>query len=78
MINEENYSDAAQELHWWCVHNHSGSTSELYSIMCQLNYRPGPLENGPDGNFYTDMLKSGEIDPASLLELIHLTLQGDG
>ena len=32
-------------LYWYCVHNHTGQFSDLYSILCRSDYRPCILAN---------------------------------
>jgi len=71
---EDDYFDAAQQLYWWCVENHTGQNSDLYRIMCQLDYTPAASETRPDGDYYTRMLRDREIEPAYLLELIEEVL----
>lgn len=42
-IDSENYFDYAEAIHCFCTLNHSGQWSELYSILSQSEFRPGPL-----------------------------------
>ena len=73
-IDKENYFDAARGLHWYCVDNHSGMSSELYSIQCQLDYRPSCSENGASDDDYSgyvyECLEEGVIEPSELLASI--------
>ena len=78
-VNEDNYFDAAQALHWYCVNFHSGQYSDLYSIQCKLGYKPGGQESGCENDefaldFY-QALECGEIHPFELLEKIEDVLR---
>ncbi len=46
--------DLVKGLYWVCVDWHSGQWSDLYSISCQLNYRPGCCECSPGDEKDTD------------------------
>jgi hypothetical protein len=73
-ITSENYFEAAQALHWYCVDNHSGQSSELYAIQCELGYTPSLSENGVSEDnasaFFYEALEVGSIEAPKLLELI--------
>lgn len=73
----EDYFSAAQQLYWYCVNNHTGQNSELYSILSQLDYTPGPMETKPEEwNYYYELSKR-ELDPANLLEAIQAAMEDD-
>ena len=78
-VNEDNYYDAAQALHWYCADYHNGQTCELYTIQCKLGYKPGILEKGCGDNEFPLMfyqaLEYGEIHPFELLEKIQAVLR---
>jgi len=38
----------ASGLYWYCSDNHGGQSTNEYSVMSTSDYKPGPLENGPD------------------------------
>lgn len=40
--------EIADGLHWHCVDYHSGQWGPRYAIMCELDYRPGACERGPE------------------------------
>ena len=40
--------DITDGLHWFCSHHHDGQHSELYGIMSELNFKPGPLRTKPE------------------------------
>lgn len=42
-INQDNYFEVAEAIHAFCGDWHSGQTSELYSILSQSEFHPGPL-----------------------------------
>lgn len=73
-IDRENYFDAARGLHWYCVNNHSGMSSDLYAIQCELGYNPSHSENGASDDNYSgyvyDCLTGGIIQPNEILEAI--------
>jgi hypothetical protein len=73
-IDKENYFDAARGLHWYCVDNHSGMSSELYAIQCELKYTPSPSENGASDDDYSgyvyECLENGIMQPDEILEAI--------
>ena len=73
-IDKENYFDAARGLHWYCVDYHSGMSSDLYSIQCQLHYTPSRSENGASDDDYSgyvyDCLEEGLMEPSEILEAI--------
>lgn len=61
---------AACALYWYCTNWHQGQSSDLYSILSKLDYRPGALEHGPDPDgieaiIYSD-LEAKTIDPREL------------
>lgn len=60
-ITTENYFDAAQGLYWACVNWHGGQASDLYRISCQLDYRPGACESGPEDDTDAEMVY-GELN----------------
>lgn len=74
-VNAENYFDAAQALYWYASDYHSGQSSEIYSILSQLEYKPGASERGPDTEeakaFYR-ALELGKLKPDVLLKAIEL------
>jgi hypothetical protein len=39
---------AAQALYWYCHDNHGGQGDTLYITMCNLAYKPGLCESGPE------------------------------
>lgn len=43
--------DVVDAHYWFCVHNHAGQESALYSRLCRISryYTPSPLANGPAG-----------------------------
>ncbi len=73
-ITAENYFEAAQGLHWYCVEFHSGMSSELYAIQCELGYTPSCAEDGVTEDnasaFFYEALEIGSIEASTLLELI--------
>lgn len=73
-INKENYFEAAQGLHWYCVDNHSGMSSDLYAIQCELGYTPSPSENSASDEDYSgyvyECLENGIMQPDEILEAI--------
>ena len=77
-VTEENYFDAAQALHWYCVDYHTGQYSDLYSIQCKLGYKPGSQESGCEDGWASDVydaLECGEIYPDTLLQKIQEVLR---
>ena len=78
-LNEDNYYDAAQALHWYCVNFHGGQFSNLYLIQCKLGYNPGILECGCENDegalMFYQALEYGEIQPFELLEKIQDVLR---
>lgn len=40
-VNEDNYFEVAEAIHCFCTLNHSGQTSELYSILSRSEFKPG-------------------------------------
>ncbi len=73
-ITAENYFEAAQGLHWYCVDNHKGLGSELYAIQCELGYTPSCAEDGVTednaSSFFYEALEIGIINASALLDLI--------
>lgn len=67
---KEDYFDAAQALYWYGADYHGGQSSELYSIMSTMDYRPGMAERGPEpGSTAEDIyqaLESGEVEPVEV------------
>lgn len=57
-----------------CNDYHEGQWSERYSILGQIGYNPGLLENGPEEDSPDEMvyqdLASGLLDPADVLAWI--------
>lgn len=47
-IDEENYMNYAQALHWYCTENYDGMGDPLYEISCKLDYTPSVMERGVD------------------------------
>jgi hypothetical protein len=80
-IDKENYFEAAQGLHWYCVDNHSGQSSELYAIQCELDYTPSLSEDGVNEDnasaFFYEALEVGSIEAPKLLELIQEVMADD-
>ncbi len=74
-IDSENYFDAARGLHWYCIDYHSGMSSDLYAIQCELKYSPSPSENGASDDDYSghvyDCLENGTMQPSKILEAIY-------
>jgi len=77
-VTEDNYFEAAQALYWYCADHHSGISSELYSILSQLDYSPSCSECGvsddDDSSEFYQALESGEIEAENLLTAIHETM----
>lgn len=72
---EEIYFDVAQALHWHCINRHSGQWSALYRIQCELGYRPGACEHGPEPDstaetLYDRMERWTDHDCQAVLEII--------
>jgi hypothetical protein len=42
-INYDNYFDYAEAIYCFCILNHEGLWSELYSILSQSQFKPSPL-----------------------------------
>lgn len=68
------YFTAGCALYWYCVNYHEGQGSDLYAIQCQLGYRPGVSENGPepasmDQTIY-QALEAGELLAADVKDWI--------
>ena len=78
-LTEDNYYDATQGLHWYCVDFHSGQWSNLYLIQNKLGYTPGILEKGcendEDALYFYQALEYGELQPFELLEKIQEVLR---
>lgn len=47
ILSVDNYFDAARGLYWYCSSYHGGQASDLYRIMCALDYHPGASERAP-------------------------------
>ena len=47
-FGDDSKFDIAQGLYWFAADYHGGQTSILYSILSQLEYKPGASENKPD------------------------------
>ena len=73
-VNEDNYYDASQGLHWYCEDFHGGPFSNLYLIKNKLGYTPGILEKGCDNEedalYFYQALEYGDIHPFELLNKI--------
>lgn len=41
-INSENYFDIAEVIHCYASLNHSGQWSDLYSVLSESEFNPGP------------------------------------
>ena len=80
-ITSDNYFEAAQGLHWYCVNNHSGQSSELYAIQCKLGYAPYYDEDGVSeynaSAFFYEELETDGIEASKLLELIQEAILED-
>ena len=78
-LNEDNYYDAAQALHWYCEDFHRGPFTNLYLIQCKLGYKPGILELGCDNDesalYFYQSLEYGEVHPFELLNKIQDVLK---
>ena len=65
-VTTENYFDTADGLYWFCVHFHSGQSSVLYRVQCQLEFKPGACVNGPEGDeacaVYADLAALADFD----------------
>ncbi len=42
-IDNDNYFDVAEAIYAYCSMHHSGQSSELYKILCQSEFKPGPM-----------------------------------
>jgi hypothetical protein len=78
-VTPENYFEASQALHWYCLDWHDTLNSELYRIQCILGYKPAPSEMGCSADeiaeeFYT-ALTFNEVSPATLLEDIQKVIK---
>ncbi len=40
--------DQEEAIYWFANDYHGGQWSNLYSALCQSEYHPGPLTNGPE------------------------------
>jgi hypothetical protein len=69
-VTEDNYFEAAQALYWYCSDYHGGISSELYSILSQLDYSPSLSECGvsddDDSSEFYQALENGEIEATKL------------
>lgn len=65
--------DCACALHWYCSNYHSGQSSDLYRIMCKLNYTPGIMEHFPTGPALTiyNELVTEVLNPIELYDFIN-------
>ena len=63
-IDEENYIDYAQALHWYCTENYDGMGDPLYEISCKLDYTPGAMERGvdPDHDYMYDEIADLSVE----------------
>lgn len=55
VIDNENYFDVAEALYAWLSLNHEGQSSDKYSMLCQIDFRPSPLwseSRVEEENFY--------------------------
>jgi hypothetical protein len=65
--------DLAAALHWYCVDNHDGQSSDLYRMQCELNYTPSVYERGPRSDDASDVyseLALGNVDAETVLRII--------
>ena len=72
-VDADNYFDAAEGLHWYCVDYHGGQGSELYRVQCSLGFRPSPFGRGPGrdlSTYYYTMLVDGVLSAGALLSAI--------
>jgi hypothetical protein len=71
-MSAEDRFDAAQGLHWYAVHYHSGQWSSLYRVQCALDYTPGALEKdaSADTNEWYARLENSDVDAEDLLAAI--------
>lgn len=72
----EDYFDAAQGLYWYCADWHGGQSSNLYSILSTLGYKPAMGECGPEeGSVAEDIyreLESGDLDADNVVDFVNL------
>ena len=61
-INDDNYFDVAEAIHAFCSSWHNGQTSELYSILSQSQFEPGPLWSESrvelENDFYSELTEA--------------------
>lgn len=64
----DSYFDAAQALYWYAADHHEGQSSELYSILSTLGYKPAQSERGPAEDSIArdvyDGLENGDLRPS--------------
>ena len=46
-LDKDEAFTTAQALYWFCANHHNGQFSFYYSVLCELKYKPSPLENAP-------------------------------
>lgn len=51
--------DAEQAAYWLACDFHGGQASNLYAALCASPYRPGLIENGPDGEIAAELYNEG-------------------
>lgn len=72
---------AAQGLFWFCCDYHEGQGSDRYRILCELGYKAGVLEHGPEeDSLAVDIYQSlvaRILEPQDLLEWIQGWLAKD-
>lgn len=76
VYSSEDRFSVAQGLYWYCADYHGGQNSEAYSVLSQLDYRPGACERGPDDStaqaIYEDLV-TGQLDVADVYQWIEST-----
>lgn len=65
---------AAEALYWYCYEWHGGGGSDEYSILSELQYKPGMMENGVEAgteayDVYCELVNGG-VEPRPLLKII--------
>jgi len=48
--------DIEEAIYWFANDYHGGQWSNLYSVLCQSQYHPGPCTREPSDPFFYDIL----------------------
>jgi hypothetical protein len=83
IVTRNNYFSVAQGLHWYCQDNYVGQGDILYSVQCQLDYKPAFSENDiydcgdEDAIEVYELLEAGKLDAEDLLAAILKVMEED-